>query len=310
MTQPSFSVLVSSYNYQDFVVDAVRSALDQTYPPLEVIVVDDGSQDDSLARLTQAFHGDARVHIIAQSNQGQMTAWITGCAVAKGDVIALLDSDDLWKNQYLEKVAGIYEANPSIDYVYSNMQKFGAVEGIALKRSRHRHSRDLGLSVLMGAYVQRWQGVATSGNTLKKSLLKKILSLPADQVAEWKTRPDDCLFYGSDILGGHKYYVAEPLVMHREHAQNALLEFSKAPVKNARYAIRVEKMLNHYRHEMGISDHWLKTAKYEFRSKPTPTLSELWIYSGLALRAPIRWTARLSQVFSMCAHFLKSSSSK
>jgi glycosyltransferase involved in cell wall biosynthesis len=245
---------------------------------------------------------------VAKANAGQMSAWVAGCALAQGDVVALLDSDDLWEPRYLETMAHLYAADTSLDYVYCNMQKFGAASGLMLKRKRHQRSRDLGLSILMGAYVQRWQGVATSGNTLKRTLLEKILQLPNDQIAEWKSRPDDCLFYGSDILGGHKYYVAEALVKHREHANNALLEFSQSPLKNARYALRVEKMLNHYRQSVGLTDSWLKLAKYEFRSKPQPTGSECLIYCGLALRAPIRWSSRISQVLAILAHYFQSPS--
>lgn len=306
MNKPSFSALISSYNYQDYVIEAVQSALSQTYPPLEVIVVDDGSQDDSVIRLRQAFGNNPLVRILTQTNGGQMAAWISGCAIARGDVIALLDSDDLWNSNYLEKMSAIYGARPSLDYVYCNMEKFGASEGLALNRMRHQKSRDLGLSILMGSFIQRWQGVATSGNTLKRSLLNQILQLPAEQVAEWTSRPDDCLFYGSDILGAHKYYFAEALVMHREHSKNALLEFRRSPVKNARYAVRIEKMLAHYKGEMGVTKEWLKLAKYEFRTKPTPSFSEFWLYFGFALKAPARWSSRLSQVFAILTHYIQS----
>jgi len=71
---PSFSVIVSSYNYQDHVVDSVASALKQTLPVLQVVVVDDGSTDESLQRLHARFDGDARVQIIAQTNAGQLAA--------------------------------------------------------------------------------------------------------------------------------------------------------------------------------------------------------------------------------------------
>ena len=235
-----------------------------------------------------------------------MSAWIAGTTVAQGDVIALLDSDDLWKPDYLANIARIYNSDNSLDYVYCNMEKFGANDGLMLKRRRHKTSRDLGLSVLMGACIQRWQGVATSGNTIKRVLLEKILQLPSDQIREWKTRPDDCLFYGSDILGGHKYYLAKVLVLHREHANNALQEFRNSPIKNARYAIRLERMLSHYRMMAGFSKDWLKTAKYEFRTKPQPSGSECWIYCNIALRAPMRWSSRISHVLAILAHYFQS----
>jgi glycosyltransferase involved in cell wall biosynthesis len=302
---PRFSVIVSSYNYEDFVVAAVNSALQQSLPPLEVIVVDDGSSDTSVPRLQTAFDKEPRVKIIPKDNGGQMSAWVEGCRHANGDVVALLDSDDLWHPQYLQQIAKVYIAQPSVDYVYCNMEKFGASQGLMLTRKRHRHSRDLGLSVLMGACVQRWQGVATSGNTLRRTLLERILALPTEQIAEWKSRPDDCLFYGSDILGAHKYYLAEALALHREHPQNALLEFKRSPVKNARYALRLERMLEHYRHATGFTESWLKLAKYEFRTKPQPSWSECWMYAGFAMQAPTRLSSRLSQVGSILSHYLK-----
>lgn len=300
------SVIVSSYNYRDYVVQAVNSALAQSAPPLQVIVVDDGSHDDSWELLQRTYADEARVTLLHQANAGQMAAWIHGLAHASGDIVALLDSDDEWTPGYLERVLRVYHADPSVDYVYCNMQKFGSASGLALTRRRHRRSRDLGLSMLMGAFVQRWQGVATSGNTLRRELLQRILSLPAEQAAQWRTRPDDCLFYGSDILGAHKVYLAEPLVRHREHANNALLEFSRSPIKTARYAYRVERMLDHYRTLAGCSPYWLKMARREFQTKPAPSLSEWWIYSGFALRAPLRWSARLSQAGAITLHYLRS----
>ncbi len=302
---PSFSVIVSSFNYEDYVVAAVKSALQQSLPPMEVIVVDDGSTDQSVARLQDAFSHESRVKVICKENGGQMSAWVEGCQQACGEVVALLDSDDLWHVDYLRRVAQVYVNQPSVDYVFCNMEKFGAHTGLMLTRKRHSRSRDLGLSMLLGACIQRWQGVATSGNTLRRSLLQRILALPSDQIAEWKSRPDDCLFYGSDILGGHKYYLAEALALHREHPQNALLEYKKSPIKNARYAVRLERMLEHYRQAAGFTQAWFKLAKYEFRTKERPSWSECWIYAGLAMRAPTRLSSRLSQVGSILAHYLK-----
>ena len=69
--------------------------------------------------------------------------------------------------------------------------------------------------MLLGSFHPRWQGVATSGNTLRRWLMAEILTLPAQQVPLWRTRPDDCLFYGADILGGHKYYLSSALARHR-----------------------------------------------------------------------------------------------
>src|SRR5262249_15567431 len=96
---PLVSVVIPSYNYGHFVTEAVDSALTQTYPNVEVIVVDDGSKDDTPQRL-QRYCG--RINYIRQENRGLSAARIPGTAAAKGDFIALLDADDAFHPRKLE----------------------------------------------------------------------------------------------------------------------------------------------------------------------------------------------------------------
>lgn len=94
---PFVSIVIPTFNRADAVVSAVQSALDQEYEPKEVIVVDDGSADDTLERLAK-FRG--RIQIVRHaSNRGAGAARNTGIAAAAGDYVALLDSDDLWLPQ-------------------------------------------------------------------------------------------------------------------------------------------------------------------------------------------------------------------
>ena len=161
--RPSVSVLVSSYNYAAYVGEAVESALAQCGSSDQIIVVDAGSSDGSQELLQQRFGQEPRVRLIVQSNQGQLVAWMTGFACATGDIVALLDSDDIWEPDYLRSILGVYQTRPEIDFVYTNMQYFDQREG---SMNRPGQDRDMGLSVLLGAYVHRWQGTATSAISL------------------------------------------------------------------------------------------------------------------------------------------------
>jgi glycosyltransferase involved in cell wall biosynthesis len=97
---PAFvSVVIPTYNYGHFVVEAVESVLAQTYRDLEIIVVDDGSTDDTRKRLEPFMD---RIRYIHQQNQGLSTARNAGIHAAKGEWIAFLDSDDLWHPRKLE----------------------------------------------------------------------------------------------------------------------------------------------------------------------------------------------------------------
>src|SRR5881275_3713644 len=85
------SVVVNNHNYERFVADAVESALGQTYPETEVVVVDDGSTDGSRDILEQ-FRGD--VELILKPNAGQRSAFNAGFERTSGDFVCFLDADD------------------------------------------------------------------------------------------------------------------------------------------------------------------------------------------------------------------------
>ena len=92
---PKFSVVITCYNFRNFIADAVQSALSQTYPSREVIVVDDASTDGSDSVL-KSF-GDAIRLVGMETNQGASAARNTGTALARGDYIVYLDGDDVLK---------------------------------------------------------------------------------------------------------------------------------------------------------------------------------------------------------------------
>lgn len=100
------SILVNNHNYGAYVVDAVRSALDQTYPHIEVIVIDDGSTDDSMARL--AVLDDPRLLVVGQPNGGQGAAYNAAWRLASGQYILFLDSDDLLDPQVIAQALAAF----------------------------------------------------------------------------------------------------------------------------------------------------------------------------------------------------------
>jgi glycosyltransferase involved in cell wall biosynthesis len=100
MTAPSVSVVIPTYNRARVIGSAIGSVLDQSFGDVEIIVVDDGSSDDSAAVL--AAFGD-RIRLIRQPNRGVGAARNTGVRAATGNWIAFLDSDDQWNSGKLEK---------------------------------------------------------------------------------------------------------------------------------------------------------------------------------------------------------------
>ena len=100
MLTPNVSVIIPTYNRANYVAEAITSALAQTQPPREVIVVDDGSTDDTANAL--AGFGD-RIQVITQSNGGSSAARNAALSVAQGEFVAWLDSDDVWLPEKLAR---------------------------------------------------------------------------------------------------------------------------------------------------------------------------------------------------------------
>lgn len=111
----TISVIIPVWNRAREVSSAIDSALAQTLPPLEVIVVDDGSTDETPEVL--ARYGD-RIRVVRQSNQGVAAARNAGIAVARGDLVAFLDSDDVWQPRKLELQAARFDADPGLGLVH------------------------------------------------------------------------------------------------------------------------------------------------------------------------------------------------
>jgi glycosyltransferase involved in cell wall biosynthesis len=127
------SIIVPAFNVSATLAETLNSLLKQTYPTFEVIVVDDGSTDDT-AQIAAQFARDRRVRVIRQANRGLAGARNTGIAAARGDVIGFCDSDDLWLPQKLALHVAHLEANPHVGISYCGsalMNNAGALTGQA-----------------------------------------------------------------------------------------------------------------------------------------------------------------------------------
>jgi glycosyltransferase involved in cell wall biosynthesis len=224
-----FSVLISNHNYASYLLDCVESALQQTHPASEIIVVDNGSTDDSLVLLQKSYGAHSQVKVIAQADMGQIGAVITGINAAQGEVLCFLDADDRYKPQYLEKLKACYEANPKVDFVFCRREFFGETVGTTtdLQAAFCSHplaaDYDCGYTALLCYFGNiPWIGNTTSTLSLKRDLanrlnLERLRSIFLSGVDCYADNP---LVVGSSLLGGRKYFLSEALVEYRCHHTN------------------------------------------------------------------------------------------
>jgi glycosyltransferase involved in cell wall biosynthesis len=123
-TQPKISVIIPVYNGAKFLPEAIANVEAQAHPSLEIIVVDDGSTDDT-ATVAQTL-GD-RIRYIHQSNQGPAAARNRGLAIAQGTFVAFLDVDDQWPAEKLDHQLAAFAANPQLEIVNGYVQMLQAI---------------------------------------------------------------------------------------------------------------------------------------------------------------------------------------
>lgn len=115
------STIIPVFNGSRYLAEAIGCLLAQTHPPAEVIVVDDGSTDDS-ARVAERFGPPVRV--VRQANVGQAAALNAGLALARGGCVSFLDADDLWEPEKAARQVARFEARPDLDFSVTRIRNF------------------------------------------------------------------------------------------------------------------------------------------------------------------------------------------
>lgn len=139
---PCASVVIPCYKQALFLPEAVASVIAQTYPDWELIIVDDGSPDDTAVvaqRLIETYP-ERRIRLLRQANRGLAEARNAGIAVARAPYILPLDADDAIAPEMLAQTIAALEARPAVGFVYTDVQRFGAERNIlrTLPYSRDR----------------------------------------------------------------------------------------------------------------------------------------------------------------------------
>jgi len=131
------STVITCYNKAPYLAEAIESALMQDYTPHEVVVVDDGSTDESPA-VAQSF--GTRIRLIRQANAGASAAKNRGIREARGEFVAFLDGDDRWLPGKLSKQMPLFARNPRVSVVYADRVKFSGTD-TRIPEPERRHLR-------------------------------------------------------------------------------------------------------------------------------------------------------------------------
>jgi glycosyltransferase involved in cell wall biosynthesis len=174
--RPLVTILINNYNYGSFLNEAIESALAQTYDNIEVVVVDDGSTDSS--REVIAKYGN-RIIPVMKDNGGQASAFNAGFAASKGDILCLLDADDLFLAEKVSCIVQIFDDNPKAGWCFDRVQEFdnktgGRYPPIAKWRCGPWDERANIVAVGLPPNIP----TATSGLSFRRSALAVMLPMP------------------------------------------------------------------------------------------------------------------------------------
>ncbi|WP_198019468.1 glycosyltransferase family 2 protein [Thioalkalivibrio paradoxus] len=224
MPRLQISVIVSNYNYGRFLAETIASVLSQLGPEDEIIVVDDGSTDES-REILKSLAGASRLRIILQRNSGSLDALANGLTLARNEIVTFLDADDWYLEGHLERVRTLFEEHREIDFAFARGRIHAAPgsdprASAAILRRMEYPPGPVGSNALVAALASDWVGSPTSGLALRRPLARAIferVGVPAPGLAMF---PDAVLVRGADLLGARKYALAEAGFGYRIHGAN------------------------------------------------------------------------------------------
>ena len=144
VNNPLVSVVIPAFNAESYIMDSICSVFNQDYKNIEIIVVDDGSSDDTLALLSKL---NGRISVLQQKNRGAAAARNQGIKVAKGEFIAFLDADDVWINNKISCQLRVLQET-GCKMVYSKFA-FGTKALMAFGKIRRLSLRNLQIQIVL-----------------------------------------------------------------------------------------------------------------------------------------------------------------
>jgi hypothetical protein len=211
---PLVSIIISNYNYERFIREAVDSALNQTYPKIEIVVVDDGSTDGSYEII--ASYGE-QVTPVKKDNGGQASACNVGFQVSTGEITIFLDADDVLLPDTVARVVAAFQLEPGVAKVQYRQRLIDAngkpLGGLQPRAALPMQSGDLRPRLMeLAGYTYP----TTSGNAFATAVLRRIMPIPE---ALYRGIPDQHLCNLSPVFG-EVVSLENPGSLYRVHGGN------------------------------------------------------------------------------------------
>ncbi len=209
------SIVVANFNYARYLREAIDSALRQTYPTVEVVVVDDESTDDS--RQVIESYGRAVVPVF-KKNGGHASAINAGFRASRGEIVCLLDADDAFTTEKVERILAAWRAEPAACLAYHQLQTIDR-DGVTKGNPWPAETRSGDLRGTVERSGGYWPRPTTSGLCFSRAYLERVLPMPTGP----RIWPDPYLAAPAAFLGPI-VGLRERLAFYRVHGENTILK--------------------------------------------------------------------------------------
>ena len=218
------SIIITSYNYANYIREAIDSVLNQDFQNWELIIVDDGSIDNSVEIINEYVKLDSRIKLYQHENgvnKGLADSIKLGLSKCSNEWVVFLESDDILAKESVSKRFDIVKTNPDIDLVFSDLQTIGdeIISGRILDYIRGRENKDFSLS--SSGFVKNFDKLIMTGNiilTFSIVMVKKSVLEGCDFNSPLKAFLD--YFLWSQLADKNIYYLAEKLSYWRMHSES------------------------------------------------------------------------------------------
>ena len=212
--KPVVSVLIACYNYAVYVEEALQSLQAQTYDRFEAIVCDDGSTDSSVEKIASYCDKDKRFRLLQQPNGGVASALNHAFSCCSGEIVLLLDADDTFLPDKLNRVVAYMKAQPTCGFLQHGMWVVNR-EGMRMRNLGHFAEQGW-LAETLVRRGGRWRNRPASALAFRRTLAKQLFPIPAEQ---FRTAADAYLFTLAPLftITG---YIDDPLSTYRIHGAN------------------------------------------------------------------------------------------
>ncbi|MCX8022731.1 MAG: glycosyltransferase [Syntrophorhabdaceae bacterium] len=219
---PKISVNIPCYNSSKFIRDTIESVLTQTYGDFEIIIIDDGSTDNT-GDIIQGYN-DRRIRYYFQENKGLSKARNRGLSLSGGEFIAFIDHDDLWIGNKLEKQIALFESKKDINFIYTNYYKKIEEKKRMFLGYRYKQPEGNVFGNFLGYYP-----VVMSTSMVRRSAIDNL----NEYFDENLNLTEEYDLFMRLLYTSKAAYIVEPLVIYRVHSQMSSLKFiEKYPIEH------------------------------------------------------------------------------